>query len=181
MNRQIQKKKLHSFSVRVCSTLNRKWLVFFAIFLATAELRAQTWKAGVGNWFVGENWTPPTVPTAISIVTVANGGTAQVVGATASASDLTIGSTSTVLVGANGTLNVNTALVNSGNIASTANGVSLLAAGSVTNNAGGSIQGSLTAPVQFPFAGGVTVSTGTVTNAGLISGENGVVFTGAGQ
>jgi hypothetical protein len=83
------KAKVRFFNARYCSALNPKWLILFAILQAGTELRAQTWNAGTGSWFVPENWTPATVPTGASVVTVANGGTAQVVGATASVGTLT--------------------------------------------------------------------------------------------
>ena len=160
---------------------NTNYLFLFTFLLTATALRAQTWNDGVGDWFTPTNWTPNTVPTPNSVVTIANGGTAQVAEGTANAGDLTVGSTSTVAVGVAAFLEVNRTVVNSGNIIGSSNGVSLLATVTVTNNAGASIQGSLSAPVQFPFYGGVTVSTGAVTNAGLISGENGIVFLGAGS
>jgi hypothetical protein len=76
---------------------NTKYLFVFTFLLAATALRAQTWQVGVGNWFFFEKWTnPPAVPNANSVVTVANGGTAQVVGATAFAGRLTVGSTSSI-------------------------------------------------------------------------------------
>jgi fibronectin-binding autotransporter adhesin len=94
-----------------CSALNLKWVVFLAIFLAAAQLRAQTWNAGTGSWFNPLNWTPATVPAGATVVTVANGGTTQIAAATANAGDLTIGLASTVQIGAGGLVNVNRSLL----------------------------------------------------------------------
>ena len=91
-------KKVYNLRLAVSGIRNCKFLLVFAILVAATVLRAQTWNDGVGDWFFYGNWTPPNGPTANSVVTVANGGTAQVAGATANAGDLTIGSTSSVAV-----------------------------------------------------------------------------------
>ena len=95
---------------------NTNYLFLFTFLLAASALRAQTWNDGVGDWFTPTNWTPNTVPTPNSVVTIANGGTAQVAEGTANAGDLTVGSTSTVAVGVAAFLEVNRTVVNSGNI-----------------------------------------------------------------
>jgi outer membrane autotransporter protein len=181
MNRQILKKNTDSVGIQVCFALNRKWLIFLAILLAATELRAQSWNVVTGNWFVGENWTPPTVPTGTSVATVANGGTAVIAEGTASAGELTIGSTSTIVVGAVGTLNINTSVLNSGRIISLGVGLSLQAGASAINNATGFIAAS--APATGAFTEGVLVSGNgaKIANAGLISGENGIVFNAGGS
>ena len=147
-----------------------------AFLFAGTGSQAQNWNVKTDSWFVAENWTPATVPTPNSIVTVTNGGTAQVVGATANAGNLTIGSASTVQMGTNGFLNVTLAVTNSGNILGATTGVTLTAGSSITNNATGSI--TAPAPATGAFTQGVLVSGGPVNidTAGVISGENGVVF-----
>jgi outer membrane autotransporter protein len=100
-----------------CSALSRKSLVFFAIFLAAAPVRAQTpgfdetWtNRGTSSWFTAENWMPVSVPTSTQSVLVDNGGTAQVGAPGATAGELlsigvtTPGSTVQLLTG--GTLTV---------------------------------------------------------------------------
>jgi len=136
---------------------NTKYLFVFTFLLAATALRAQTWNAGVGDWFVAENWTPATVPTANSVVTIANGGTAQVVEGTATAGQLTVGSTSSVQMSFGGVLSVNSAVINSGSI-------------------------TATAPTTGAFTQGVLASGNgvNISNAGLIAGENGIVFNAGG-
>jgi hypothetical protein len=159
---------------------NTKYLFLFTFLLAATALRAQTWNAGVGSWFVAENWTPATVPTASSVVAVTNGGTAQVVGATANAGQLTVGSTSNVQMGSNGFLDVTNAVVNSGNLVGFTNGVSVGAGGSATNTVTGTI--TATAPATVDFTTGVAFLGGTanVSNSGMISGRVGVSLAGGG-
>ncbi|MBV8276622.1 MAG: hypothetical protein JO170_15365, partial [Verrucomicrobia bacterium] len=185
------------------------WLIIFTVFLTWSDLRAQTtnWIApGSANWFTATDWSNG-IPTLSSTATIANGGTAQIIGSTGQVGTLTIGTADgsssgslnvtgggglqvgTLTVQKDGTINSNGSgiaqidaggtVANSGTI-SGLSGLELNGGGTVTNSAGGSIQGSTTAPVQWPYNGGVTISTGTVTNAGTISGENGVVFTGGG-
>jgi outer membrane autotransporter protein len=198
---------MYSSSVRVCPILDRKWLVFLAILLAATELPAQTWNTGTGSWFDPENWKPATIPTGVSVVTVANGGTAQIeakeVGATANASELTVGSTSTVLIGMNSFLDVNRTVLNSGNIVDVgANaavtlpvGIAMVVnsgtisspsnvaiffddtTGSVTNNSSGVLTGGPDHSVIFSSTGPISVS-----NAGKISGsETGIHLSGGGS
>ena len=187
MNPQILKTKFGSVGLRAFSTSNRKWLIFLAIFFAAIELRAQSWNnVGTGDWFFAPNWTPQMVPNSTSIATVANGGTAEIgveeSSQTASAGQLTVGSTSIISITSLGTLEIATSLSNSGHIVSAINGVTLLAGASATNNATGMI--SATAPATGgPFTEGILVSGNgaAIANAGLISGENGIFFNTGGS
>jgi outer membrane autotransporter protein len=136
---------------------NAKYLFALTFLLAATGLQAQNWNVGTGSWFVPQNWTPAMVPTPNSVATITNGGTAQVVGGTANAGELTVGATSSVQMGANGFLSVGSAVINSGSITAPA------------PTTGAFTQGLLVA------ANGVNIS-----NAGLISGENGIVFNAGG-
>jgi outer membrane autotransporter protein len=180
-----------------CFALSLRWVVFFAIFPASTQLWAQTWNAGTSNWFVPENWTPATVPTGTSAATVANGGTAQIIGATATAGELNIGLGSTVQIGTNGSLNVNTTVLNSGNIVSAGVGVSsnepvnitnlgtiagtnnairFNGGGTLTNAAGASLTSTNFQPVDVSATGGTV----NITNSGTISSSTGGIGYDAG-
>jgi outer membrane autotransporter protein len=191
---QNMEKESEFFRSQSCFALSPKWVVFFAIFLTSTQLWAQTWNAGTSSWFVPENWTPAAVPTSPQSVLVDNGGTAQV-GAAATAGSLTIGIstpgstvqllnrgiltvTNAVVVGTTGTLLSNgevfaNVFENSGVISNpTNNAISFIAGGSVINNATGTITAADYGIITSTQAVNIT-NYGTIVGTGNAIGMNG--------
>jgi hypothetical protein len=181
-----------------------KLLFLTFCFLLSNLLTAQTWNGSVSNdWTNSLNWTPNTVPTSSSNVTINNVATQPVINAGVIINQLTINTGATLTINGGGSLQVSGTTNNNGTITAnagaglitfngtvsnngtittdaTASGVTINAVftnavgGTFTNNAPLTLNSSIINNASLSINGTFTPTTATLTNTSTLSIANAV-------